>query len=41
MACASTEVVRGLPLVVADVRMRLPWKVEWGLGVGVIDNPET
>ena len=41
MACASSAVVRGVPLVVADVRMRLPWKVEWGLGAGVIDNPET
>ena len=41
MACASTEVVRGLPLVVADVRTRPPWEVEWGLGAGVIDNPET
>ena len=41
MARASSAVVRGVPLVVADVRMRLPWKVEWGLGAGVIDNPET
>ena len=41
MACASSAVVRGLPLVVADVRMRPPWKVERGLGAGVVNNPDT
>ena len=48
MTCASSTVLWGFPLVVADVRMRPPWKVEWGLGAGVkssllkgIKNPET
>ena len=35
MTFASSTVLRGVPLVVADVRMRPPWKVEWGLGAGV------
>ena len=41
MASASSAVVRGLPLVVADVKMRPPWKVERGLGAGVVNNPDT